>query len=979
MKALKWILGFALALLIIAVSGAWVFAQFYLEPYLKRQIEARGSAALGSPLTVNAVKIGLLPPLKAHVLGIKTTLPKPAASVEIERLTVIAHVGRGVADPSAPLGRFEIHIEKPVISAVLPGAAETAPSAGRAEEPPEPAAGNPLEGQRDLSAEIRVNDATIDVKYEGLDRAARLSPLSLSLTIPSLKGPWSIRLDSRNAVSWDGIRLDAPIKTQAEFKYDGAHVAISKAEGNIGGLLFAANGEQALATGTRAGGRWNLQVNVADLSKLPAPPSFLPPGRFTGQIQADINAKTGADGAWAADGAIHVRRFQGEGAFAFKDAKAAGLIAADAAIEFDYSGGALLLPKAQAVVSLDGAEIAYSNLFAKPKTVPLNLRIDAVGDARKIELRELKLVFAELNAQAKGSLALGEGSGAASRIGIDVARTSLAGWEAYFPVLAGAPVTGFIELKANIEGDPRDPETLNVALTPLLLENVKGRARWASADRTQSVSGPIEIDARANVRARGKELLNASLSADAQLTGLSIKKKDVFEKRAGQPMRLSLKADKKGGVIELKPSLLALGQSRLQASGRVREPQRPKLDLHLSSPKLVFKELGAFLPAVRDLLPEGTGVFKADLGGTFDFKLGVQGSPLKAKADFSAVIPRYAFQSTASPAAGGKAAPTAAAPEPQPLLPDWPVLRDSAILSNVRVDGFQFNDLPAQGVHARLALNQGVLTGGIEITKIFGGSTQLSNMRADLKQAQPDFEARARFKGIDADAAMTWVSKDWKNLVKGSASGELAARLAHPSRADFVARTRADGDVTLTDAFVSTLQFDKAANDVLAKIPGVGDDRRVASKGVAADVRVSLAWEKNRALIRNFVFLTPENNQISLNGVIDPQKNLDLSGTAYLATAPVKGSVREANSDANGRFTIPIQIKGNMLQPRASFAQASIEGILKNTANHELKKAQGKAQARIKEEQRKLEGKAKSEIDKLGDKIKKEGLKGLFK
>lgn len=985
MRALKWIFGTIATVLILAIAGAWIFAQFYLEPILKKQIEERGSVALGSPLTIESVNLGFLPPFRVTVTGIKATLTKPQASVAIERATVVAHIGPSIRNPAAPLGRFVVTIDKPVIAAILPKATEAdqtpAPPPTPAQAPN--ASGNPFEGQRDLQAQIEIRDGSFDVKYEGLDRSIRLSQFNAKLDVPSLMQAWTADVAMKKAVSWDGIKAEIPITTQTTFQYDGAKLTVPSANGDIGGLLFAASGTQFLSPSPA--GQWNLKVNVADLAKLPVPPSFLPQGKFAGQIQADINARTGQDGAWTAGGFVAVRQFRGESSFAFNEAKAEGVVLADIGVQFSYAG-ALQFQKLQANVNLDQAAVAYSNLLSKPKGIPLNLQIDAGGDTQKLDIREAKLVFAQLNAQARGTVAAGAGS--PSKVSVDIAKTSLSGWEKFFPVLAGAPITGFVEVKADFEGDLRKPESLSIALAPLLLQDVKGRVQWTSVDKTQSVAGPMEIDARVTVKARGKELVDANISANAVLTQLAILMKDKFEKRAGQPMRLDLKAAKRGNDIELRPSVLDLGQNRFQVSGRVQEPQRPKLNLKFSSPKLVFKELGTFLPAMRETVPDGTGTFTADLNGVFDFKLGIQGSPLRTKANFSAVIPRYVFKSAPQPrgtpptnssAQTQNTAPNPVAAAPMPILPDWPILRSSEFKSDVKIDSFLFNDLPVGGIRATNTINLGVLKGAVSVAKVFGGSVNLTSLSTDLKLAQPDLNLNTQFKTIDANAAMTWISKEWKDLVKGSASGQVVSTIAHPSRADFVARTQASGDVTLANAFVSTLQFDKMANDVIAKLPGVGDDRKVSSKGVAADIRLAFEWTKNRALINNFVFLTPENNQISATGTVDLQKNLDLSGTAYLATAPVRGSVREANSDVNGRFTIPIQIKGNMLQPQASFAQASIEGILKNTATFELKKAQGKAQAKLKEEQNKLEDKAKGEINKLGEKIKKEGLKGLFK
>lgn len=1018
MKFLKWFASLAALLLFVAFVGAWLYAQFYLEPYLKRTIEEKGTEALATPLSVDSVSVGLLPPFRITLNHVRAQLSKPTASVDLQTVTVRAHLGLGVLSPGANLGRFDIIVDKPTISVILPRETENA----QAEAPAIPPTSQGESGEnpfdtipRDFEAKLDIRDATLDISFASPHpeeksasqtdqatetskdaeqfRAVRLSPLDLTLLVSGKSAPLTLKLDTTAAVSWDGLRLRLPIKSESRFTYDGKRIQVANSRGDLAGLIFDAQGSQSLTA--PASGQWSLKIDIADIGKLPVPPSFLPNGTFSGKVRALLNASQVEGRPWNATGSMTVERFRGESVFSADAARAAGVVTADLAAEMTYSGKSveatapadIRLPKLQARINLDDAEITYAKTFNKPRGIPLNLYVDAIGDPNELTIRDTRLAFAGMNARAQGRVAMpgAEGPGASSNLRVEISRTSLTGWERYFPPLAQAPVRGFVELKGSLSGDLQQPEKLEIELAPLELREVQGRVQWTSEDRTKSVSGPIDIDTRAHLKVKGQNLIGAVIDARADLTRAAIRMNDTFVKRANQPLRMNLKAEKRGEVLELRPSSLDLGSSRVSLSGSVRELQRPKLGLKFSAPKLVLTEWSEMLPSMREILPSGTAAVNGELDGTFDFQLGMQKSPLRAKLDVKADIPKYAYKAQPTPATSLATKSTASGPGAplEPLLPDWPVLRNSEFKTDIRVVSLQFNELPIQNIHATNTISRGVLAGSVRVGKIFGGEILLSDLRTDLKQTQPDIALQTRFRTIDANAAMTWISKDWKDLVKGSASGQVSANLAHPSRPDFVERAKAAGDVTITNAFVSTMQLDQLANDALARIPGLSatalGGNKINSKGVAADARLAFEWSNNQAQIKNFVFLTPENNQISASGTVNLNKNIHLTGTAFLATAPVKGSVREANSDAAGRFMIPIEIKGNLLRPQASFAQASVEGVLKNTANLEIKKAQGKLNERLEQEKKKVEKKAQDEVKKLGEKLKQEGLKGLFK
>ena len=79
----------------------------------------------------------------------------------------------------------------------------------------------------------------------------------------------------------------------------------------------------------------------------------------------------------------------------------------------------------------------------------------------------------------------------------------------------------------------------------------------------------------------------------------------------------------------------------------------------------------------------------------------------------------------------------------------------------------------------------------------------------------------------------------------------------------------------------------------------------------------------------DFKLLTPAKNELLAKGILAlPSQNINVSGTAYLADAPIGGDIRAANSDAQGRFVVPFALQGNLRKPEASFAQKTIQDLV---------------------------------------------------
>jgi hypothetical protein len=337
-----------------------------------------------------------------------------------------------------------------------------------------------------------------------------------------------------------------------------------------------------------------------------------------------------------------------------------------------------------------------------------------------------------------------------------------------------------------------------------------------------------------------------------------------------------------------------------------------------------------------------------DLASSFQ----ISENPLRIKGQISLDIPDVIYESTSLPASGSS---SSAKPQTEPkqaaALPDNSTARTAQIDIKLKIQNINYNSLKIKDVDFNGSLDNGWLKAHASIKQVLGGTVKVSDLAVNLTQPGNPTQLSVDAEGLDINEALTWKSPSWKDMVKGHLSADARFSSRGP---------QAQGSAHLSEVYISTLQIDQLINQKLAQIPGLKGKELVKSKGFAADIRSDYEYKNSVLNLKNLVFSTPEKNEVKAQGTIDTNKNADLSGTAYLATAPVGGSIRQANSDAEGRFVIPFEIKGNLAHPQVSFAQKTIQQMLKNTAQQEIKKLDPQ------------------KINKALEQLKKNGLKGLF-
>jgi hypothetical protein len=121
--------------------------------------------------------------------------------------------------------------------------------------------------------------------------------------------------------------------------------------------------------------------------------------------------------------------------------------------------------------------------------------------------------------------------------------------------------------------------------------------------------------------------------------------------------------------------------------------------------------------------------------------------------------------------------------------------------------------------------------------------------------------------------------------------------------------------------------------------------------------------------------ISPEKNEIALDGWLQKDLAVNLHGFAYLAETPIGGSLRAANSDKLGRLIVPIKISGTLKSPSFEIAENAITEMAKKALTLEA----GKLQNTLKQEANKILDQKKNEatkgaVDAVKEELKKRGL-----
>ncbi len=953
---MKKFIGMLIVLAVVFIAVVVVGAKFYAEPELKNLIESKGSEILGSPVTVGSVKIEFWPPIYISVQGLSFELGSNQAKKALTT-SVLIPVLRISSDLKSliPLRlAVSVGVDKPHIRINLPKDAavdQVQPTPVKTE-----ASGKP--SVLPFAVNLLVQEAGIEL-VRGSD-SIELTKFNLSSEVLSLVEPIKITAQSEINVNWPPLIFNVPMNLVTNLEVTEDNCKVSMSQLNLGGLVVTFQGSAGFKTEDQ---KWEFHLDVPNLKSLPSISSFLPEGQWAGKLLSNVNIYRQKDQDWKANGDFKAQSILANLNYKKTDRSATGNFAADADLIFTYDK-TVSFSNIRLAAQLSELNLAYSNLFAKPNGVPLSFAIEANEANQILDIKKADFVLARFSASVLGTI--NSVKGQPSNLKISVPRNSLSGFEKFFPSLSEMPLKGFLELQASVNGDLQNPESLNLSINPLVLENVSGKVHWKSADQSLSIDGPVDVNAKAVIVAIGQNLASANIDAQADLTNLAIEAGQNFKKKSNQILKLKVKAKQKSNSIEISQSVVTTPAGNILLKGNVREPQSPKVNINVKALQIDLRQLSILGPILAQWKLGGLAHLDFNLAGNYDFKKGIQESLLSLNGSAGADIPEFSYHSAAATQAANESETSPEKAPPQAILPDWPIVKSLGLAMDLKLGKLAFNDLNVSGIKWQGKIAQGILTGNGQIQEIFGGKVDIAKSRISLTDVAPSTEISTQIQNLDLAKALTWATPQWKDLVRGLATGTAEMNIAHPSRKDFVEKTSVKGNLKIANGYLSTLPFDQFINKKLATIPMVGNKASVNTKGTAMNMDSIFDFSVGQLKLKSLHLLTPEKNELQASGWVKTDKTMDLRGQVFLADAPVQGSVREANSDSTGRLVLPVHFSGGVFSPELGITDETIKQIMIKTANLEADKAKSRAKNEIQKQidlqKNKLQDEAKQHL-----------------
>ncbi len=939
----------------LSITVSLIYAKYYLSPKLKEIIETKSVLVLGAPVQIRDLRVVIFPKLSVAASGVKFTDPKTKLNIEVSRVYITLPLSIKLIDKKNPIGPFQILVDEPKISMTLPSSNQQKAEAGE---------GGPtarLQTTRDFSLNIKFQKAQLKIVDQN-DQFI-LNPVDFDLQIPSLEKDWNLSLKSQVKILKSNFNFEIPLHLTSEFSYHDQTFATTRTTGDIGGILFNLTGQQNLTENT---GTWKVGVAIDELGQLKVPPTILPAKNWKGQVKSDLHIFKTDSKTWQAYGSFNLKNISADLQYSKDDLKVSGTMKLNLDSKISYSN-ILKIESLKLLANLDGLEITKEKLLSKASGIHLSSEIDASGTTDEIQLHTFNLEFANLISSTSGSISFNKGP---TNLKTKIQKTELTGWEKYSPLFKDHPITGALELNADLSGHIDSPENFNVALTPLKLEKIKANLAYESEDHSTLLSGPFELDANIFLKSHAKQIDDLKFLADANFSEMQIRYKDLFSKATTEKFNLKLSAEKSETGVQFNNSNLEFLHSNLNFNGKVADFERPRFVFNFNLAPLEIGDALSLLPNYKNEKYAGILRAKIQTSGIYDFKSGIQKSPISVVADADLNMPVLEHTSLPTTVTGKEAAPTTPT-QPEAILPDWPVAQSAKVKINAKINKVHFNELIAEQLTSTSLLDHGILKSDIILGKIFSGNLHIKDLQSDLRKQAPEFTGRLDFNKIDSNQVLSFLSPKAKDILQAEAKGTIAFQSVLPSQVEFVKKLKASGQAELKNALISSVQIDDIINDKISKVPGVGKPKPVSTKGVAAEMSMNFNLADALLNLIDFKLRTPEKNELQAKGKLEVlTKNINLEGIAYLANAPVGGDIKAANSDNQQRFIIPFTLQGNLMQPEASFAQKSIEEILKKTMNYVAKREVEAFKKDIQDDPKKA---IQNKVDQL-----KKGLDGLF-
>ena len=783
------------------------------------------------------------------------------------------------------------------------------------------------------AAEIRQTD----INFEGLD----------------LVGPWNLQINGELAPAQFPLAL--PVLAQIKLSREENIIAITDSQVTLLSVLAKANGK---FDADKKSWQFNVISQVPDLAQIPVPQG----PQLRGSVDLDVRASKEAAQGLSATWKIQLKKMMATVQAKKEGIELDGTVSVESNIAGEFKNNKLRLEASRLYVSAMGAALHYKDLFKKPKGTPFEISAQFQSDGNRLLIPD---VTANVGAvMASGSLDMDAVSPTSNPVAMQVRipTFNLSVLRDFLPMATRYAVGGSMELTASFSGLPTNPQAGEINVSKLNLTSFSLPLSLMAENKSWSLEGPIRGHITAAAKIKSNKVLSAQANGKIDATDLAVHYTDQLKKPKAYMAVFNFQGSSSDGEslnIQKMEAALSAGQLKLQGRSNL----KPAFDIQIQSNGLDFAKLEQILPVMQPYGLRGSTSGQIQLRGEWRSKDGIAKSPIEARGEWSINLTKYVKKTEpdSTSAAPPSAAKGAAPATPEPLAPAWDIVKNSSVTLKLKANEIVFNDLILKNLSSSTKVDKGQLQSSAQFTT-FGGDIKVSEFNTSVVKPWPDMDMKSQYSNVNLQQIVNWMAPTWKDSVKGQASGNIQMQMVFYKRNDFLDKFKAQGALNVKEGQFSSLKFQNLARQKLSGIPGVGN-QNVKLDDLLVDMTSQFAVLNRVLNFQNLNLATPAKDELHALGTVGMDKSIDLKGTAYLTNAPVGGSIRDANLDGQGRFVVPLKIKGKLNDPELSFAQETVEQLLKNAAQFELKKLQKNPPKELQDLQKKAE----------------EGLKNLFR
>jgi len=253
--------------------------------------------------------------------------------------------------------------------------------------------------------------------------------------------------------------------------------------------------------------------------------------------------------------------------------------------------------KLAASADLTKAEVVQTDMFLKPKGVPASFNIVGGGRDGRVTIQKGEGTFHNLNLQLEGELQAGKEP--TGNLKINIARTSLSGWEKFFPKYSRVKSQGTLEGSAAYAGPLKEWREAQVE-AKLRADNVRLPIlkQWIPS-KDITIEGITSLSSDTTIAYSRGVLKTLATQTAIDLKQNSIEYKDVFRKPSGVALSADLVVASTGTRAEITKGDLRLGQAKARVKGSIQNFANPSADINFNTDLIPLTELLAYSPTAK--------------------------------------------------------------------------------------------------------------------------------------------------------------------------------------------------------------------------------------------------------------------------------------------------------------------------------------------------------------------------------------------